>query len=99
MVNSYLHRIEAIEERLGIRECPKGPLCFKCEMAKLHAELHGGDWGGCDAMPSRFVDWPREDQTDQAIGELTEAALDQLIADLEILAARQPDNAKLSSQA
>jgi hypothetical protein len=102
MVNSYLHRIEAVEERLGIRGCPEGALCFRCGMAQLHAELHGETWAGCDGKPSsfRFVDLPNasEDDIQRAIANLTFAELDQHIANLRILIARHPDNAKLSNE-
>ena len=92
MASSYLHRIETVKERLGFRECPEGLLCYRCEMAKLHAEIHGSDWGGCDGKPSRFIDWshnPTQQEISLAIADLTDAELEQSIADLRILAARQ----------
>jgi hypothetical protein len=102
MVNGYLHRLEALEERLRFRECPEGLLCYRCEMAKLHAELHGVDWGGCDGRPSRFIDRsrkPTEYELSLAIADLTEAELEQAAADLRILIARQEEAASADTVA
>ena len=46
MVNGYLHRLEALEERLGFRECDA--LCLKCYLRKYRAERDGSEWSGCD---------------------------------------------------
>jgi len=92
MVNGYLHRVEALEERLRIRECPEGSLGFRCEMAKLRAELHSSDWSGCDGKPSRFIDRsrkPTEADLSLAIADLTQEELEQAAADLRILIAMQ----------
>ena len=92
MASSYQHRLEAVEERLGIRECPKGSLCYKCYRAKLHAVAHGQEWSGCDGRPSRF-DCSSHDQIERALAELTQAELEQDIADLEILVGKGAGNA------
>ena len=92
MPTNCLHRLDSIEERLGLRACPQGSLCYRCEMAKLHADLHGEDWGGCDGRPSRFIDRSREPSYDErrlAIADLADAELEQAATDLRILIARQ----------
>ena len=97
MVNGYLHRVEALEERLKIRECPEGSLCFRCELAKLHAELLGSDWSGCDGKPSRFIDRSRkstEDELSLALTDLTEAEVEQAASDLRILVAMKEEAAR-----
>src|SRR5215470_9693000 len=102
MVNGYLHRLEALEERLAFRECPEGSLCFRCEMAKLHADIHGSDWSGCDGRPSRFIDRsrkPTEAEISLAIGDLTEAEVEQVAADLRILIAMQEEAARAGTVA
>ena len=102
MVNGYLHRLEALEERLAFRECPEGSLCFRCEMAKLHAEIHGSDWSGCDGKPSRFIDRsrkPTDDEISRAIADLTEEEVEQVAADLRILIAMQEEAARAGTVA
>jgi hypothetical protein len=48
--NTYLHRLDAIAARLGTKPCGD-QLCVKCCLAKLHADLQGGEWSGCDGLP------------------------------------------------
>ena len=50
MASSYLHRLAALEECFGVKQCDE--LCVKCFLAKLRAEQRGGVWdGGCDNRP------------------------------------------------
>lgn len=49
MASSYLHRLDALEERLGVKQCDD--LCARCLLAKLHAEKHGSEWAGCNSRP------------------------------------------------
>ena len=50
MANGYQHRIEALEERLGVGQCGDEP-CLKCQIARYRAEQRGVDWSGCDKRP------------------------------------------------
>jgi hypothetical protein len=54
---NYLHRLAALEERLGGKPC--GPaLCLKCTVARLPVMLRPGEvqsipeWAGCDGRPT-----------------------------------------------
>ena len=47
---NYLHRLDAIEARLGIKDCDGLP-CVKCYLAKLHADMHGSHPTRCDGRP------------------------------------------------
>jgi hypothetical protein len=71
-------------------------------MARLHAEIHGSDWSGCDGKPSRFIDRsrkPTEAEVSLAIAGLTEAEVEQVAADLRILIARQEEAARAGTVA
>ena len=48
-------RVDRLESRAGIEGCQSGE-CFRCWLRRLDADLHGGEWAGCDGHPATLTE-------------------------------------------
>jgi hypothetical protein len=72
MGSCYLRRLEAVEERLGIRD--REVLCIKCVLRKYRADGDGSKWSGCDgtSVDQDNLDDLSDEELDAAIVTLKE---------------------------